>query len=139
MGRVLAVALVALAAVALYATTAPAGQQAVTPKQFTALQKRVKTLEGQEKQIVEAIQLIATCAFDQGAIPTTKAPQYHVTATGETTDFYVLTTNNKDCVDFINSPALRNLLKRAHCPRTPAASSACARARPGALRARRGV
>ena len=37
MRRVLAVALVALAAVALYATTAPAGEQAVTPKQFTAL------------------------------------------------------------------------------------------------------
>jgi len=30
----------------LYATTAPAGQEAVTPKQFAALQKRVKNLEG---------------------------------------------------------------------------------------------
>jgi hypothetical protein len=114
MTRVLAVALVALAAVALYATTAPAGQQAVTPKQFAALQKRVKTLETDEKQVVEAIQLIAHCAFDQGAIPTTKAPQYHVTGTGEAADFYVLTTNDADCVDFINSPALRQLLKRAH-------------------------
>ena len=52
MTRVLAVALVALAAVALYATTAPAGDQAVTPKQFSALQKRVKTLEADEKQIM---------------------------------------------------------------------------------------
>lgn len=64
MRRVLAVALVALAAVALYATTAPAGDQAVTPKQFAALQKRVKALEADEKQIVEAIQLIGHCAFD---------------------------------------------------------------------------
>jgi outer membrane lipoprotein-sorting protein len=114
MRRVLAVALVALAAVALYATTAPAGDQAVTPKQFAALQKRVKALEADEKQIVEAIQLIGHCAFDQGAIPTTKLPQYHVTATGESTDFYVLTTNDADCVDFINSPVLKQLLKRTH-------------------------
>jgi outer membrane lipoprotein-sorting protein len=112
MRRVLAVALVTLAAVALYATTAPAGDQAVTPKQFAALQKRVKALEADEKQIVEAIQLIGHCAFDQGAIPTTKLPQYHVTATGESTDFYVLTTNDADCVDFINSPVLKQLLKR---------------------------
>ena len=114
MRRVLAVALVALAAVALYATTAPAGEQAVTPKQFSALQKRVKALEADEKQIVEAIQLIAHCSLDRGAIPTTKTPQYHVTATGESTDFYVLTTNDADCVDFINSPALQELLKRVH-------------------------
>ena len=113
MRRVLAVALVALAAIALYATTAPAGEQVVTPKQFTVLQKRVKALEANEKQIVEAIQLIAHCAFDRGAIPTTKTPQYHVTATGESTDFYVLTTNDAGCVDFINSPLLKQLLKRA--------------------------
>jgi hypothetical protein len=112
MTRVLAVALVALAAVALYATTAPAGEQAVTPKQFNALQKRVKTLESDEKQIVEAIGLIVACAFDKGAIPTTKTPQYHVTGTGETADFYVLTTSNQDCVSIINSPLMRQLLKR---------------------------
>jgi hypothetical protein len=111
MTRVLAVALVALAAVALYATTAPAGQQAVTPKQFGALQKRVKTLEADEKQIVDAIGLIVACGFDQGAIPTTKAPQYHVTGTGETADFYVLTTSKQECVSIINSPLLKQLLK----------------------------
>ncbi len=44
MKRILAVALAALAAVALYAATAPAGQQAVTPKQFAALSKRVTKL-----------------------------------------------------------------------------------------------
>jgi hypothetical protein len=114
MTRVLAVALVALAAVALYAATAPAGQQAVTPKQFAALQKRVTNLEKTNKQVIQALGIIVACGFDKGAIPTTKAPQYHVTATGETTDFYVLTTNDADCVDFINSPLLRQLLKHAH-------------------------
>ena len=112
MRRVLAVALVALAAVALYATTAPAGQQAVTPKQFTALQKRVKKLETDEKQIVEAVGVIIACAFDKGAIPTTKAPQYHITGTGEVADFYVLTTSNQECVTLINSPLIRRLLKQ---------------------------
>ena len=114
MKRVLAVALIALAAVALYAATAPAGQQAVTPKQFAALQKRVKTVETTNKQIIQALGLIIACGFDKGAIPTTKTPQYHVTATGETTDFYVLTTNDADCVSFINSPLIRQLLKQAH-------------------------
>jgi hypothetical protein len=114
MTRVLAVALVAFAAVALYATTAPAGERAVTPKQFAALQKRVAKLETTNKQIIQALGIIVGCAFDQGAIPTTKTPQYHVTATGETTDFYVLTTNDQDCVDFINSPLARQLLQGAH-------------------------
>jgi len=114
MKRVLAVALVALAAVARYAATAPAGQQAVTPKQFAALQKRVATLEKTNKQIILALGVIVGCAFDQGAIPTTQAPEYHVTGTGETTDFYVLTTNDQDCVDFINSPLARQLLQQAH-------------------------
>jgi hypothetical protein len=112
MTRVLAVALVAFAAVALYAATAPAGEQAVTPKQFAALQKRVTTLEKTNKQIIQAIGVIVRCAFNQGAIPTTKTPQYHVTGTGETTDFYVLTTSDQECVDFINSPLARQLLKQ---------------------------
>jgi outer membrane lipoprotein-sorting protein len=110
MKRVLTVAVVVLAAVALYAATAPAGQQAVTPKQFSALQKRVTTLEKTNKQIIQALGIIVACAFDKGAIPTTKTPQYHVTVTGETTDFYVLTTNDPDCVTLINSPLMRQLL-----------------------------
>jgi hypothetical protein len=114
MTRVLAVVVVALAAVALYAATAPAGEQAVTPKQFTALQKRVTKLEKDNKQIIDALGIIVHCGFDQGAIPTTKTPQYHVTATGETTDFYVLTTSDKQCADLINSPLIRQLLKHRH-------------------------
>ena len=113
MKRVLAVALVAIAAVTLYAATAPAGQQAVTPKQLAALTKRVKVLETDNKNIKNAIGIIVACAFDKGAIATTKTPQYHTPATGETTDFYVLTTNNPDCVSLINNPAFRNLLRRS--------------------------
>jgi hypothetical protein len=111
MTRVLALALVAFAAVALYATTAPAGEQAVTPKQFAALQKRVAKLEKDNKDIIGAIGFIAQCAFNKGAIPTTKSPTFHVTGTGEATDFYVLTTNDADCVNVINSPLIRQLLR----------------------------
>jgi hypothetical protein len=112
MKRVLVLALAVLAATALYVTTAPAGQQAVTPKQFAALNKRVKALEKDNTLIKEAIGVIVLCAFDKGAVATTKAPQYHVTATGEATDFYVLTTNNQECVNFINSPQARSILKK---------------------------
>jgi hypothetical protein len=112
MTRALIVAAIAIAAVSLLVvTTAPAGQQAVTPKQFAALQKRVTKLEKDNKDIIGAIGIIVQCAFNKGAIPTTKAPTYHVTGTGETTDFYVLTTSDTDCVNLINSPLARQLLR----------------------------
>jgi hypothetical protein len=113
MARVLAVAMIAVAAVALYAATAPAGQQAVTPKQLAALQKRVKSLEGGQLLLLQAVALIVHCGFDKTAVPTTKSPQFHATATGETTDFYVLATTDTECVDFINAPLVRQLLKQA--------------------------
>ena len=113
MRRALVVAIVALAAVALYAATAPAGQQAVTPKQFSALTKRVKTLEKKTKDLEGFAGAVVLCVFDKGAVATTKAPQYHVTAPGEATDFYVLTTNNQECVNFINSPLARRVLRAA--------------------------
>ncbi len=110
----LAVVVIAIAAVTLYATTAPAGQQAVTPKQFAALTKRVAKLEKTNKALVDFAGVVLTCVLDKGAIATTKTPQYHVTGTGEATDFYVLTTNNQECVSAINSPLLRKLLREAH-------------------------
>ena|SRR5438132_3601874 len=112
MTRVLAVAVAALAAVALYATTAPAGQQAVTPQQFAALAKRVTKLEKNDKILLAFSGLVATC-LDKGAIATTKAPQYHVPAAGEAVDFYVFTTSNQDCVNIINSPLARRLLRQS--------------------------
>ena len=112
MRRVLIVAVVAIAAVALYVTTAPAGEQAVTPKQFAALQKRVAKLEKTNKDIVDVLAFVYTCGFNKGAVGTTKAPQYHVPGTGEVADFYVLTTTNQDCVNAINSPTARNLFRK---------------------------
>jgi hypothetical protein len=113
MRRVLVVAVVALAAVALYVATAPAGQQAVTPKQFSALTKRVKTLEKKTKDLEDFAGAVVLCVFDRGAVATTKAPTYHATAPGEATDFYVLTTNNQECVNFINSPLAQRVLRTA--------------------------
>ena len=111
MTRVLAVALVAFAAVALYATAAPAGEQTVTPKQFAALTKRVKTLETDDKNLKLFAGAVFACVFNKGAIPVTKTPTFHVPATGEVVDFYALTTNDQDCVDLINSPAALKLLR----------------------------
>jgi hypothetical protein len=112
MRRVLVVAAVGLAAVVLYTTTAPAGQQAVTPKQFAALAKRVTKLEKDNKDLINALGFVLACGFNKGAIATTKAPQYHVTGPGETTDFYVLTTTDPQCVSAINSPLARKLLRK---------------------------
>ena|SRR5437763_5129278 len=113
MTRALIVAAIAIAAVSLYVTTAPAGQQTVTPKQFAALSKRVTKLEKDNKLLIGFAGLVATC-LDQSAVATTKAPAYHAPATGEAIDFYVLGTTNQDCVSVLNSPAalkrLRGLL-----------------------------
>jgi hypothetical protein len=113
MKRALVVAVVAVAAIALTVTAAPAGQEAITPKQFKALQKRVAKLETRNQELILAVGFIVTCAFDNGAVATTKAPQYHATSTGESTDFYVLTTTSQECVNFINSPLARRVLRKA--------------------------
>ena len=111
MTRALIVAAIAIAAVSLYVTTAPAGQQAVTPKQLAALTKRVKTLETDDKNLKLFAGAVFACVFNKGAIPVTKTPTFHVPATGEVVDFYALTTNDQDCVDLINSPAALKLLR----------------------------
>ncbi len=51
MKRLALVVVVALAATTLYAVAAPAGQQAVTPKQFAALQKKVTKLQKDEAKL----------------------------------------------------------------------------------------
>ena len=61
MKRVFVVAAAALAIVAVHAVSAPAGGQAVTPKQVAALTKRVKALEGK-------VRTLERCALVQ-AIP----------------------------------------------------------------------
>ncbi|MBA3365068.1 MAG: hypothetical protein H0U03_04680 [Actinobacteria bacterium] len=61
MKRLLVLTAAALAAVSIYAVTAPAGQQAVTPKQFAALQKRVTALEKSLKTVRDATNALGTC------------------------------------------------------------------------------
>jgi hypothetical protein len=51
MKRVLAIVAAGLAALAVYAMAAPASEQAVTPKQFSALSKKVKNLQSQVKHL----------------------------------------------------------------------------------------
>ena len=112
MTRALIVAAIAVAAVSLLVvTTAPAGQQAVTPRQFAALSKRVAKLEKDNKLLLGFAGVVATC-LDKGALATTRAPAYHQPATGEPTDFYVFGTTNQDCVNILNAPSLKQLRAR---------------------------
>jgi hypothetical protein len=55
----------AVAAVALYATTAPAGQQAVTPAQFSALSKKVTALQKDVKTLKAAVACLAPLGVAQ--------------------------------------------------------------------------
>lgn len=117
MKRLLVTFLAAGLAVALYASTAGGGQQAVTPGQFAALKKQVTTLQAQMKTARKDITDLKTvavaliqCDFSS-AVPVTNAPTLHVTNPGEGTDAYVVTTS-KECADAMNSPAAR--LKLLH-------------------------
>jgi hypothetical protein len=60
MRRVLVVAAVGLAAVVFYTTTAPAGQQAVTPGQFAALSKKVTKLR---KDVNDLTTILVGCVM----------------------------------------------------------------------------
>lgn len=71
MKKFLALAAVAIASVALYATAAPAGQQAVTPAQFNALKARVTKLEKR----ASTLEAVANTCF-QGAVPVARYVGY---------------------------------------------------------------
>jgi hypothetical protein len=103
MKRLLVTFLVAGLAVALYASTAGGGQQAVTPGQFAALKKQVATLKKQVTTLNQAMAIVFTCDLDS-AVPLTNAPALHVSNPGEGTDTYMLATN-KECADAINTPS----------------------------------
>ncbi len=112
MKRLLALVATAGAAVGLYAATATGGSEAVTPAQFTALQKKVTKLQKDVGALTVVANFTLACGFDRGAIPVSKSPQFHITGTGgagEAADFYVLTTSRQECVQAINSPALKTL------------------------------
>jgi phage-related protein len=61
MKRVAAIVALGLAAIAIYAVTAPAGQQSVSPKQFAALSAKVTKLT-KDLKVVESCVLV-------GAVP----------------------------------------------------------------------
>ncbi len=63
MKRFIAVAAVGLAAVGLYAAVAPAGQQSVTPRQFSALSKKVTTLSKTVTNLKKELAGVETCAL----------------------------------------------------------------------------
>ena len=77
MKRLTALVVAAFAAVALYAVTAPAGQEAVSPARVTALEKKVSTLQKQMatslkdvKDLKAVATTLAGCLFaDAAAIP----------------------------------------------------------------------
>jgi hypothetical protein len=122
MKRLLAVGVIAVAAVALYAATAPAGQQAVTPAQFTALKKQVAKLQ----KDVNTLKASGACLSATGVASFGgNTAGYHcnqpdgteiltsaldVVDQGETPDFY-LAEVDKTCVS-----ALR--LARVHAARS---------------------
>jgi len=105
MKRLLALIAVVGLAVALYATTATGSQQAVTPAQFAALKKQVTTLQKQVKILSDFAAATALCAFGGPAVPVNTATNWHTTGTGETQEFWVLTTKVADCANAINSPS----------------------------------
>jgi hypothetical protein len=116
MKRLLVLVAAAFGAVALYAVTAPASQQAVTPAQFAALTKRVTTLEKNLKTTRGALAVLVSCTYAK-AIPVSEydgfvyqppsGPQVVTTAlsltdTGDTAQYWVLTTSQA-CATDINS------------------------------------
>lgn len=114
MKRFLALIATAGLAVALYAATATGGQQAVTPKQFAALKKQVTTLQKQVKDLTDFAAATALCAFGGPAVPVNTTTNWHTTGTGETQEFWVLTTQRSDCAQAINSPAFRKRIAQLH-------------------------
>ncbi len=112
MKRLLAVLLVAGLAIALYASTAGGGQQAVTPGQFAALKKQVVALQKQTKVLTQVVQVLAVCDFNS-SVPITNAPALHVTAAGENPDAYLVATN-QECATAMNTPGGLKRLRLSH-------------------------
>ena len=121
MKRFLALVATAVAAVALYAATAPAGQQAVTPGQFNALKKQVTKLRSD----LNAVTTVMVGCVMGTAVPITQYTGYvyqtssgqdilttalDLTEQGGTPQGYALLVNSDPtCVNLINSTSLRRL------------------------------
>jgi hypothetical protein len=121
MKRLLALVGTALVAVALYAATAQSGQEAVTPKQFAALSKKVTSL----KKDVDAIGTVLVSCVMGTAVPISRYTGYvaadssgntgittalDLTGQGETPNGYaLLVSGDEACINLINTSSLRNL------------------------------
>ena len=104
MKRLLALIAAAGVAVALYATTATGGQQAVTPKQFAALKKQVTQLQKRVDDLEGFAGATIACIFRGRAVPVNTATNWHTTGAGEVQEFWALATTRQDCANVINSP-----------------------------------
>jgi hypothetical protein len=96
MKKFLALGVTATVAVALYATAAPAGQQAVTPGQFNALKVRVAKLEKRASTLENVIN-----ACFQGAMPVARFNGY----VGANSDGTLFITSAVDVTDSGESPS----------------------------------
>jgi hypothetical protein len=121
MKRLLVLAVTALVAVGLYATTAGGTQQAVTPAQFNALKKQVAKIR---KDLNATTTVLAGCVMG-GAVPVTRYNGYQavdsngaplqttaldITNEGDTPAGYALLVNpDPACVNLINGTSLKKL------------------------------
>ena len=127
MKRLLVLVAVAFGAVALYAVTAPAGQQVVTPGQFAALTKRVSTLEKDLKKTSTTLSAVRACTIVK-AVPLSEYGGYvyqpstgaqttvtalDLTETGDTADYWFLTTSQA-CVTAINGKGAPAASRSSH-------------------------
>jgi hypothetical protein len=110
MKRFLALIATAGLAVGLYAATAPAGQQGVTPAQIKALQTQVKKLQKDVKTVKAALACITVAGAAEFGDNSTAGYHYKqpdgsevltsavdLTAQGETPQFYLATIDSQ-CV-----------------------------------------
>jgi len=133
MNRLLVLAVTALVAIGLYATTAGGGQQAVTPGQFNALKKKVNKIRS---DLDTTAGFLITCVAGT-AVPITQYTDYaaiddtgalfrttglDLTGSGDTPLGYALVVNaDPNCVNTINSTLSLQRLSRLAPTFKPAA------------------
>lgn len=125
MKKFVALAVIALAAVALYATAAPAGQQAVTPGQFNALKKQVNKIRS---DLNATATVLASCVMGT-AVPISQYGDYvgtdgntvytttglDLTQQGDAPNGYALLVNpDSTCVNLVNSTSFKRFASAAN-------------------------
>ena len=119
MKKFVALAAIATLAVTLYATAAPAGQQAVTPAQFNALKRQVNKIRSDLNTVTT---VLASCVMGS-AVPISRYTGYvaadqngnaiittalDLTEQGDTPNGYALLINpDSACVNLVNSTSFK--------------------------------